>query len=86
MTLVAQLRPSTETAFERAMRLEREAATCARNAAATISVDLNLIALRCADLATLQSLQPGERDVLRQLAEKIEAGLKTISCISARAL
>lgn len=85
MTVVRPLRyTSSETASEAARRLDTEARQHARTAADVLRTDLELIRGRCADLATLQPLPAGERDILAKLADRIEADLNTIQAIGAR--
>lgn len=77
--------PPTETPFETIQRLEQEARALAFNASQVMRTDLELMRGRLADLSTLASLPAGERDVYRQLAERIETDQKTLQAISARA-
>jgi O6-methylguanine-DNA--protein-cysteine methyltransferase len=80
-----QLRGQGETAVEAVRRLEQEAKALAFHAAQAMRTDLALMQGRLADLSTLGSVPAGERDVYRQLAERIDTDLATISAISARA-
>lgn len=76
---------SHESASDTARRLDHEARQHARAAGDALRSDLDDIRARCADLATLQPLPAGERDILAKLADRIEGDLNTIQAIGARA-
>lgn len=75
---------SRETAGDRVRRLEAEARGIAAEERAALLADLCDNAGRCVELAGMVSLPPGQREVLRRLAETIEASLTTIQAIGAR--
>lgn len=75
---------SRETAGDRVRRLEAEAREVAAEERAALLADLCDNAGRCVELAGMVSLPPGQRDVLRRLAETIETSLTTIQAIGVR--
>lgn len=75
---------SRETAGDRVRRLEADARAIAAEERAALLADLCDNAGRCVELAGMVSLPPGQRDVLRRLAETIEASLTTIQAIGGR--
>lgn len=82
---VTRLRQCSESPVEAARRLEGEARDLATSAASALITDLILIAGRCGELSTLESLPPGLRDLLRRLGDDIAAKVEQAQAINARA-
>lgn len=78
-------KPRPETAAEGVRRLEAQARTAAHELSLGIQNDLVDLRDDCAEAAGIGTLLPGLREVYRKLAEQIDAGLTTISIVSARA-
>lgn len=81
---VTRLTPRRESPVDAARRLEREAREIAGSASQALLTDLLLVAGRCGDLASLESLPPGLRDLLRRMGEQIAADVEKAQAISAR--
>jgi hypothetical protein len=84
MTDPVPIRARTETPVEAVRRLEQEARSLAEAATANLLTDLTLITGRCADIASLESVPIGVREVLRRLGETIAGEVEKASAVRAR--
>jgi len=84
MTEATVTRIRRESPVDACRRLEAEARELATAAAAVLLTDLVLISGRCADVAALESLPPGLRDLLRRVGEQLSADVEKARAISAR--
>lgn len=81
---VTKFKPSFESPVDMARRLEAQARNVAHEASNELLTDLSIIAARCSDISSLESLPAGVRDVLRRLGETISADLEKVQAITVR--
>lgn len=83
LTLVESVQ-AVETIGQAAMRLEAEAATRARQAAAMLLEDLTNASTNCAEVAGFKALPYGVRDELERLGAHIAAVLVRVNAVTSR--